>query len=288
MIPVVELLCDSQCELGEGPFWHDEKLYWFDILQSQLHQCDSNGERHEFFQFSEMFSAGGVLDNGELLLASETALWQFGPSSKELTVLHPLEADSPITRSNDGRADRQGGFWISTMGKLAEKQAGSIYRFFRGELVKLKSDITIPNAICFSPVGDIAYFADSFEGIIYRWSLDPAGWPQGQPTPWVDLSTAAVDPDGAVVDQQGYLWNAQWNGSRVVRYNPQGEVDQLVSLPITRPTCPAFDANAQRLLITSARTELDPSELAQTPNAGGVFAFQLSVVGIPEPTVSLS
>jgi len=37
--------------------------------------------------------------------------------------LQPPEAGNPITRSNDGRADPFGGFWIETMGKQAEPGA---------------------------------------------------------------------------------------------------------------------------------------------------------------------
>jgi 2-dehydro-3-deoxyphosphogalactonate aldolase len=41
-----------------------------------------------------------------------------------LETLCALEAENPLTRSNDGRADPQGGFWIGTMGKNAQPQRG--------------------------------------------------------------------------------------------------------------------------------------------------------------------
>ena len=57
-----------------------------------------------------------------------------------------LEADRPGTRSNDGRADPHGGFWIGTMSKTAAEGEGAIYRYYRGEVRRLHPGITIPNS----------------------------------------------------------------------------------------------------------------------------------------------
>lgn len=282
-----QLLCPSQCLLGEGPFCHAGQLYWFDILQSQFHQCDEQGNNHQVATFDEMFSAGAVLENNDLILASETALWQYHQASKQLTKLHDLEADNPVTRSNDGRVDRQGGFWIGTMGKEAEHEAGAIYRYFRGELRCLRNHVTIPNAICFSPTGDTAYFVDSVEKIIYSWALDDNGWPQGEATVFVDLSDQLINPDGAVMDSEGYLWNAQWDGAQVIRYTPSGDVDQIIDLPVTRPTCPAFSTAGDQLFITTARTDLTTEALQEQPYAGGIFSFPITTKGLPDAKVLL-
>ena len=73
----------------------------------------------------------------------------------------PLEADNPVTRSNDGRADPWGGFWIGTMGFNAEPQAGAIYRYYKGEVLPIVRNITISNAICFAPDRSCAYYTDT-------------------------------------------------------------------------------------------------------------------------------
>ena len=279
--------CNSQCSLGEGPLCTTSRLVWFDILQSQVHFCDVDGQNVDTHQFSEMFSAAANTDSDELLLASESALWTFSLEKRHLELLIGLEADDQTTRSNDGRADRQGGFWISTMGKNAEFAAGSIYRLFRGELVQLKTGISIPNAICFSPEGNMAYFADSLEKLIYRWNLDKEGWPIDQPEIWLDLSASDIDPDGAIVDSQGFIWNAQWDGARVVRYDPDGSEDRIIELPVSRPTCPAFSQDGNKMFITSARDDLSPKQLEQQPLAGNVFVVDLDVPGLSEPRVIL-
>lgn len=284
----VKLFYDSQCDLGEGLFYANSKLYWFDINKKHFYYCKDDGSHLSQHVFTEQFSTGAVIQNNVLLLVSETGLWCFNTASKVLEKIIDLEADNAVTRSNDGRADRQGGFWIGTMGKQAEMGAGTLYRYYQGKITTLYENISIPNAICFSPSGDYVYFADSKVQIIYRWALDRAGWPKGEPEIWVDLSETTISPDGAVVDKAGFLWNAQWDGSRIVRYTPNGHEDCIVNLPVSRPTCPVFGGRTySRLFITSAREGLSQEKLALEPYAGGIFSMPLSVSGLPDAKVLL-
>lgn len=277
------------CRLGEGALWVKDRLYWFDILNKRLYHCAADGSDQQAIQFTEHFSAAALTKTEDLLLASETALWRFNINSQELTQLIALEAENAITRSNDGRADRQGGFWIGTMGKQAEPKAGAIYRYYQGELRCLRRDITITNALCFAPDGRTAYFADTDLGQIYRWDLDAQGWPIGEPSIFVDLSDQALSPDGAVIDNRGYLWSAQWGSSRIVSYTPEGQEDQVIALPVSQVSCPAFGgADLTRLFVTSATDSLSAAALAQEPLAGCVLEVQLpDLKGYPEGVVQL-
>lgn len=284
----VTVFQDCHCQLGEGTLGTEDTLYWFDILAKRFYGCDLATRSVQERSFNEYFSAAAKLQNGGLLIASETGLWRLSTFNSELEKLADLEATNPMTRSNDGRADRQGGFWISTMGKQAQDKAGAIYRYYQGEVVQLRANISIPNAICFSLSGDCAYFADSKLAHIYRWTLDAAGWPIGEPSLWVDLSGTSIEPDGAVIDSQGFMWNAQWNGSRVVRYTPEGKIDQIIKLPVSRPTCPTFGgSHYQTLFISSAIGDLSADELSQQPQAGAILAYPLSIAGLPEPEVKV-
>ncbi len=123
---------DRPCELGEGPLWHPERnqLFWFDILSQRLLTRTAEGPLA--WAFPHRVSAAGWVDRDRLLIASEVALSLFDLATGQATPVVSLEADTPATRSNDGRADPQGGFWIGTMGKRAEPGAGAIYRFYRG------------------------------------------------------------------------------------------------------------------------------------------------------------
>ncbi|MGR3711926.1 MAG: SMP-30/gluconolactonase/LRE family protein [Shimia sp.] len=260
------------CELGEGPLWHPERqqLFWFDIIGCKL-MTQEDGASKEW-QFDEHVSAAGWVDRDTLILASETALWKFDLVTEEQEYLVGLEADNPDTRSNDGRADPYGGFWIGTMGKSAQSKAGAIYRYYQGELRKLVNRITITNAICFSADGKWAHYAETLSGQVMRWELDEDGWPIGEAFVHVDTSSEGLNPDGAVMDADGNIWIAQWGASRVAAYDPDGKFLRAVTVGGRHSSCPAFGgADLRTLYCTTAAEGLSAEVLESETENGMVF-----------------
>ena len=274
------------CHLGEGPLWHpvQERWYWFDILQNQLLAKDTRGSYS--WEFDEMVSAAGWIDKNNLLIASETGLYTFNTRSQNDTrhLIVELESNNQQTRSNDGRADPWGGFWIGTMGKHAEPGLGSIYRYYQGQMRQLVTGITISNAICFAPNKTCAYYTDTPSQQIMRQPLDRQGWPKGQAELFIDLRAQNLNPDGAVIDRYGNLWNAQWGASQVACYNPAGELIKRVTFPAQQISCPAFGGlNMDLLLVTSAAVDADKKDTS----AGMTFTIGLDAFVLQEYCVEL-
>lgn len=281
---------DRPCDLGEGVFWHPlrQQVFWFDILNGRLLSVTDQGPL--VWQFDEMVSAAGWISRDELLIASETALFRFHLETGATQPVCALEADNQVNRSNDGRADRQGGFWIGTMGKRGgdDPGAGAIYRWYRGELRCLFKGVTIPNAICFAPDGRSACFTDTAKGIILRVALNVDGWPTGTPKPFLDLTAEGLNPDGAVIDADGNLWNAQWGAGRVAAYAPDGTFLRAVSFDAPHTSCPAFGGpDLTTLYVTTALQGMDADARAAHPDAGKLFAAANTARGLPEPQVIL-
>lgn len=294
--PTTSLFDDRRCTLGEGPLWHPERgqLFWFDILGKRLLSrapADKEGSPDaggQEWRFDNHVSAAGWTGPDHLLIASERALWHFDIGTGQHEEILPLEAGNPVTRSNDGRADPWGGFWIGTMGKALERGAGAIYRYYRGELRQMFERITISNAICFSPDGHWLYFADTARQTIWRQALRSAdGWPAAtDPEVFVDLKAEGLNPDGAVVDSTGCLWNAQWGASRIACYGPEGAFLQAVPFAASQISCPAFGgADLKTLFATSAADGLSGAALGAAD--GQTFAARLTVAGQGEHRVLL-
>lgn len=285
----VEILDNTACQLGEGVLWHPERncLFWVDIKsQTLFHHSDGvTSARH----FKTPISAAGWISRDHLLLASAEALLQFNIDTGAVDVVCLLEADNPLTRSNDGRADPWGGFWIGTMGRNAEPGAGAIYRYYRGELRRLYAPLTIPNAICFSPNTGFAYFADTSQSRVWRQILHQAtGWPNGEPELFLDFTGSGIHPDGAVCDADGYFWNAQWGSARVARYHPDGSFDMEIALPTNNVTCLAFGGRAlDQLFVTTALADLDEAQRSAQPDAGKTFFVKAPCLGQQENQVQL-
>lgn len=280
---------ERRCELGEGAFWHPERqqFFWFDILAGKLHAQD--GGKPVSWDMGEFASAAGWISRDELMIASETALWKLDLVTNAREKLVPLSADMPHLRSNDGRADPWGGFWIGTMGKSAQQEAGSIWRYYKGEMRELFPKISITNAICFDAAREIAYFADTRPGLVWSQRLDAAtGWPVGSPEVYLDLASEGLSPDGAVVDAAGNFWNAQWGAGRVACYAPDGTFIGAETFDASNISCPAFGgAELDTLFATSAQQGMDDDARKAEPGAGMTFHRKIAARGLAEPRVIL-
>lgn len=85
-----------------------------------------------------------------------------------------------------------------------------------------------------------------------------------------------IGADGSCIDQHACLWNANWDGARIVRYDPEGEVLQTIELSFKKPTSCVFGGvGGNTLFITSASVATSEEELAKQPLAGHVVAIDL-------------
>jgi sugar lactone lactonase YvrE len=93
--------------------------------------------------------------------------------------------------------------------------------------------------------------------MILKCATDPAtGLPIGEWTLFADMPRAIAAPMAPWSIAEGFLWNARWGGSCVIRYAPDGSIDRIVEVPVSQVTCPAFGG-------TDLKTPI-PHHLAQT------------------------
>jgi sugar lactone lactonase YvrE len=70
---------------------------------------------------------------------------------------------------------------------------------------------------------------------------------------------------------------------RIVRYDPDGVIDRIVDLPVSRGTGVAFGGpDLDNLYVTSATETLTDAQIAEEPLAGSVFSLAPGVGGIAE------
>src|SRR3546814_2667680 len=71
-------------------------------------------------------------------------------------------------------------------------------------------------------------------------------------------------------DAEGGIWVAHWNGWRITRFTPAGEVDRVIEMPVAQVTNCAFGGpDFDCLYITTAAINLDETALERQPLAGG-------------------
>ena len=280
----------SQNILGEGVLWDERTgaVWWTDIQGRTQHCYSPDSDTYRVYDLPERLGAFGFTAvDGLLVAAFESGFAYYRPLTGDIHWI-----DRPFTgtgglRFNDGRVDAKGRFWCGTMaedGKDDTIEKGALYCLDEKlETSRHISDIHIANSLCWSPDGTHMYFADSPRQKILRYDFDMKAGQCAAPHLFAETSGDTV-PDGSVTDSAGYLWNAQWGGSRVVRYGPDGHINSVLDLPVSQPTCVAFGGpDMNRLFITTAREGLSKENLAEQPDAGNLFIYQLDVKGLPAP-----
>ncbi|PZX10131.1 sugar lactone lactonase YvrE [Palleronia aestuarii] len=278
----------TRCLLGEGAFWHPEReqLFWCDILSKRVLSREDGRLRD--WTFDRFVSSMGWIDRDRLLVATERDLTILNIETDAREKLCELEAHNDETRSNDGRADPQGGFWVNTMSTAKETGRGALYRWYRGELRRLKGGMSIGNAICFTPDGTHAYFTDTPTQLIMRWRLGTDGWPEGKAETWLDLSGTDHFPDGAICDADGNIWSAGWGAGRVACYGPDAGFRFAVEFAATQTTCPALGGPGRdTLFVTSAAVGLPEPEIAAVDGHGRTFVVPVDARGQSEHRIVL-
>lgn len=288
---LVSVLSENPCQLGEGPTYvpDTDTLWWFDIVGKKLFERVIGEGRETVHDLPMMASALGVIDERRHLLVTEDGLFLRDPETGRLEKHMEIEPDRPGNRSNDARVHPSGAFWIGTMSKTMDAGAGAIHWYREGEVRTLFTDITITNSICFSPDGDVAYFADTRKNVIQRVECDPeTGLPRGEATIFVDGAGGEGLFDGSICDAEGNLWNARWGAGMLDKYDAGGRRMRSIALPAAHVTCPAFlGRKADRLAVTTATIGRNPSQLAEEPGAGKTFLVELPVSGRLEPRIRL-
>ncbi|PAY08332.1 gluconolaconase [Bradyrhizobium sp. UFLA03-84] len=285
------VLSAERCHLGEGPTYDaaTDTAWWFDIRERRLFEHHFAAGRTVIHALPKMASALARIDGERQLILTEDGLYVRQVAGGRLELFAALEADNPLTRSNDARVHPSGTFWLGTMGRQAEQGAGAIYALQGGRITRLYPGITIPNAICFSPAGDVGYFADTATNVLHRVPLDPAtGLPTGEP---IDLIRhhGGGGLDGAVVDADGMIWNARWGGGCVDVYDPSGRHLRSLKVPARQSSCPAFvGRDFSRVLVTSAWQDMNEAQRATDPGHGQTFLLDAAARGRAEPDVRLS
>jgi L-arabinonolactonase len=282
----IELAVDCRNQLGEGPVWdvQEQALYWVDIAGRMLQRRQHATGTVQHWTMPERIASFALRRSSGMVLALETGFAFFEPLTEKLRWISRPEVMIRHNRFNDGKCDSSGRFWAGTMDDRAAEHTGSLYRLDSDLAVHRMGDgIGISNSLAWSPDDSTFYFADTLDGRIYAYDFDAPSGAISRKRPFVSVSGPGV-PDGSAVDSEGYLWNAEWNGWRIVRYAPDGSVDRVIALPVQKPTSCAFGGpDLRTLYVTSAAWDLGQSDLAAQPWAGGVLAIEVDVAGLPAP-----
>jgi sugar lactone lactonase YvrE len=279
------LISQTRAVLGEGPVWDDrgERLYWVDIERGELHSCGHDGAGAASVRTGGRICCIVLRSDGPGVAAGlERSIALVEPAPLRVTPLAKFPELPARVRCNDGKCDPAGRFWIGTYNMDNTGATGWLYRYTAGGVPQRTAGPFIcTNGPAFSPDGTLLYCVDTYGRRIDRWRLGPDGSLRDRSLVAHFDAPDCGYPDGLTCDAEGCLWVAEWGASRVSRLSPAGERLEVIRLPVSQPTSCTFGGQElRRLYITSAAQGLPAASARETP-AGGLFAVDLAVPGLP-------
>jgi sugar lactone lactonase YvrE len=286
-----ELVFEARNAVGESPVWSaaEQALYWVDIAQRNVWRWDAASNRTAQWRTREMPACLAPRASGGWVCGMESGIFHLALEA-DLAQPHLLAAVDHGQRGmrwNDGRCDRQGRFRAGTMvaDMALAAPAGVLCALEDGGALRiLERGLLTPNGLAFSPDGRTMYLSDSHPRVQCIWAYDydaDTGTPRNRRL-FADMTGLPGRPDGAAVDAQGCYWTCANDAGLVHRFTPDGRLDRSLPVPAKKPSMCAFGgAGLATLFVTSIRPE--GIDLSDQPLAGGVFALNPGVCGLPEP-----
>lgn len=253
--------------VGEGPLYvaATESLYWVDIAGRRLHRIRLDGT--EAIEWAMPSMCGFIVERagGGFVVGLETGLHAFDGDPDAMPLLLDPYPHQTGHRLNDATVDPAGRLWIGTMTPDGSAATGQLLRVHAGAVTLADDAYLIPNGPAFGPPA-LFHHADSLRRVIYRFDVADDGTLQNR-REHIRFPDSWGLPDGMTVDADNYLWVAHWDGGRLSRFDPDGDLDRTITLPASRITSCAFAGpGLDRLFVTSA-AEGVPDE----PLAGALF-----------------
>lgn len=279
-----ELVVDCRNQHGEGILWSpaDGRVWWTDIHGQSLWWHDPVAGTAGHHALPARLCAFAPRAKGGWIMAFADGVEIWSADLRPQRRICDFEPANPETRLNDGRTDRQGRFVVGGMNEVSGKADSSVIRISGdGAVETILTGVSCANSTCFSPDGSVMYFADTPRRRIDAHAY--AGDLPGAAQPFADMRTEPGLPDGSCVDAEGGVWNAEWEGGQVVRFDAQGKLTHRIPLPVPKATCCAFGGpDLSTLFITTSRLMSTPEQVAAAPLSGSLFAVRPGFRGIAD------
>lgn len=271
----VEQLTDVVTFHGEGPVWSLEwgGLRFVDMLAGGVLTLRDDGEVDRI-TVGKVAAMVRPRAGGGYVVATEKGIALADDLTAEPTRSIPL-TDRENERMNEGSAAPDGSLYVGSMAWDGSPDGGRLYRVTPDGGTEVVLDpVSVSNGLGFSPDHTRAYYADSGPGRVDVFDVD--GGVLGERRPLVTFGDDDGVGDGLVVDSQGTFWVAMNGAGQVRRYSPDGELLEVVEVPVPGVTaCTLGGPSLTDLFITTSREGDD------TPGAGAVYATAVDVPGLP-------
>jgi sugar lactone lactonase YvrE len=280
---------------GEGPRWHEGRLWYSDFYDHAVHAIDLDGNDERIVEVESQPSGLGWLPNGDLLVTSMLDRKLMRWNGSELTT-HADLGDQFTWHANDLLVDQQGRAYIGNFGFdfevfLDEQGIEGLFadpdslttvmcRVDPDGTINVASDgLIFPNGMVITPDGKTMIVAETLALRLTAFDIAPDGSLSNRRV-WADLSAHMAAPDGICLDAEGAVWIANALAPRLMRIGEGGVVLDEVETTMNTYACMLGGPEGKHLFAMTAPTS--DSRHAPLERNGAI-----EVVGVAAPHAGL-
>ncbi len=281
---------------GEGPRWHEGRLWYSDFYDHAVHAVDLNGVDERIVEVESQPSGLGWLPNGDLLITSMLDRKLMCWDGSSLTV-HADLGDHFTWHANDLLVDQQGRAYIGNFGFdyevfLDEQGIEGLFadpdslttvmcRVDPDGTINVASDgLIFPNGMVITPDGKTMIVAETLALRLTAFDVDANGSLSNRRV-WADLSAEMAAPDGICLDAEGAVWIANALAPRLMRIGEGGVVLDDVETTMNTYACMLGGPEGKHLFAMTAPTS--DSRHAPLARNGAIEVVQVAVPHAGQP-----
>jgi sugar lactone lactonase YvrE len=258
---------------GEGPRWHDGRLWFSDMYDHAVKTMDANGTVSVAVEIAGRPSGLGWLPDGRMLVVSmeERAVLRLDPTGLEV---HADLSELAEFHCNDMVVDSRGRAYVGNFGfdlHQAERTndfsgiaaASMVLVEPDGSARVVASDLRFPNGTVITADGATLIVGESMGRRLTAFDRAADGSLSNRRV-WAE--TGSRLPDGICLDADGAIWIANPLAPECVRFAEGGEVLDVIETEQPTFACMLGGADGRTLFILTAANSL-PERCVEQPTA---------------------
>lgn len=277
---------------GEGPRWHDGRLWFSDFYDHRVKSLDESGAVRTELEIDDQPSGLGWLPDGRLLVVAmhRRQLLRIDPDGVKV---HADLSGVAAYHTNDMVVDSSGRAYVGNFGfrldqavrergvesVLADHPTTQLARVDPdGKVHVAASDMHFPNGMVITPDGRTLIVAETLAMRLTAFDIGPHGELSNRRV-WATLGMRA--PDGICLDAKGHVWVANAIAPECVLVAPGGEIVAKVETAEPCYACMLGGDDRRTLYIMSAPSSMP--DVVSKARLGIVACAPVSTPGAGRP-----
>jgi sugar lactone lactonase YvrE len=278
---------------GEGPRWHDDRLWFSDMHDHRVVATTVDGDATTVAKVTDDEPSGlGWLPDGRLLVVAMETQRLLRVEADGTIAVHADLSSAARGSLNDMIVATDGTAYLGDMGVRihdlgAERRAGQTFRVAPdGSWECAADDLQSPNGHILTDDGRTLIVAESGGMRITAFTVREDGTLTDRRT-YAELTPERDDvpvapPDGICLDAEGAVWVADPIGARVFRVREGGEVTDSIAFHDVIPVACVLGGADRRTLLMCVAADWKRDALAGR-RTGRIDACEVDVPGAGRP-----